>query len=536
MKNFFIGLFIFIVTAVSIYGCAEAKEEKRTFQGLIGAYYGNDDFTRIKESEILRSLEQDWTEETGHGDNWSGVWEGMLRIPADKEIKFILEATKWTQLEIGSHSMSAGGENGKLTELSLASTDTEAVPIKLSYRHAGGEGSFKVSWQWQGRQSEIIPNKFIYFTEDQALAWNWIPEPDIKEIDFSQFAKPKSEHIIVYYEDGRFCGWPANNGIWSWGDEIAVGFTLGFYKENILHHSVDRSKPSKSVIARSIDGGQSWKLEDPQNYFDEGSDIKNLDTPIQFSHPDFAFRSSGRKFRFSYDRGTTWHGPHEFPSFNRQKLTSRTDYIINGDKDCHFFLSTFDDQVQARLQDHTFCVRTIDGGQTFEFLSWIGEPKNVRAVMPSSIRLSDSHLLTAMRMRFDEKFKDKPSLGNNWIDVYESRDNGKTWRFLSKVAETDMGKHNGNPPSMVLLKDGRICVTWGYRAVPYGIRAKISTDQGKSWGEELHLRDDGREFDLGYTRSVQREDGKIVTIYYISTEEHYEQHIAATIWDPDVMM
>lgn len=45
---------------------------------------------------------------------------------------------------------------------------------------------------------------------------------------------------------------------------------------------------------------------------------------------------------------------------------------------------------------------------------------------------------------------------------------------------------------------------------------------------------DGREFDLGYTRSVQREDGKIVTIYYISTEDNYEQHIEATIWDPDV--
>jgi len=173
---------------------------------------------------------------------------------------------------------------------------------------------------------------------------------------------------------------------------------------------------------------------------------------------------------------------------------------------------------------------------TFDFLSWIGEPKNVRAVMPSSIRLSETHLITSIRRRFDEEIKDKPRLGNNWIDVYESKDNGKIWQFLSKVADTDMGKRNGNPPSMVKLKDGRICVTWGYRTVPYGIRAKISHDQGKTWGKELHLRDDGREFDLGYTRTVQRTDGKIVTIYYISTEENYEQHIAATIWDPDVML
>ena len=42
-----------------------------------------------------------------------------------------------------------------------------------------------------------------------------------------------------------------------------------------------------------------------------------------------------------------------------------------------------------------------------------------------------------------------------------------------------------------------------------------------------------RTFDFGYTRSVQRPDGKIVTIYYYTTEENHEQYIAATIWDPD---
>ena len=39
-------------------------------------------------------------------------------------------------------------------------------------------------------------------------------------------------HTEVYYEAGRFAGWPANNGIWSWGNEIVVGFSLGYYKEN----------------------------------------------------------------------------------------------------------------------------------------------------------------------------------------------------------------------------------------------------------------------------------------------------------------
>jgi len=37
----------------------------------------------------------------------------------------------------------------------------------------------------------------------------------------------KAEHLEVYRQPGRFAGWPANYGIWSWGKEIVVSFTLG---------------------------------------------------------------------------------------------------------------------------------------------------------------------------------------------------------------------------------------------------------------------------------------------------------------------
>ena len=28
-----------------------------------------------------------------------------------------------------------------------------------------------------------------------------------------------AQHRFVYKEPGRFAGWPANGGIWHWGDE-----------------------------------------------------------------------------------------------------------------------------------------------------------------------------------------------------------------------------------------------------------------------------------------------------------------------------
>ena len=53
------------------------------------------------------------------------------------------------------------------------------------------------------------------------------------------------ENVIVYKEKDRFAGWPANNGIWSWGDEIVVGFTLGWHDdESRRGHPIDRDKPS----------------------------------------------------------------------------------------------------------------------------------------------------------------------------------------------------------------------------------------------------------------------------------------------------
>ena len=61
-------------------------------------------------------------------------------------------------------------------------------------------------------------------------------------------------HVDVYREPGRFGGWPANHGIWSWGNEILVGFSQGHYKERGLRHHFDPEKPERHLLARSLDG------------------------------------------------------------------------------------------------------------------------------------------------------------------------------------------------------------------------------------------------------------------------------------------
>ena len=345
-------------------------------------------------------------------------------------------------------------------------------------------------------------------------------------------------NVIVYQEAGRFCGWPANHGIWAWGDEILVGFERAHYQVQEQEHSIRRDLPSEMRFARSLDGGETWRLEEaapltmgrPSAITTTQENSIPLTQAIRFDHPDFVMKALGHQFILSYDRGKQWQGPFSFPDFGKE-LTARTDYIVTGPESCLIFLAAVEPAVQARLKDRAFCIHTADAGNSFQQRGYIaGEPITVRSVMPSTVRGSRGQLISALRRRFDTQVGDD-LVQSCWIDVCHSSDEGHTWEFLSKVGDT--GEHNGNPPSLIRLRDGRLCAAYGVRRAPFGIRAKLSSDDGHTWGEEIMLRTDARTWDIGYPRMVQRTDGKIFTTYYYTTAGNPEQHIAATIWDPN---
>jgi len=339
------------------------------------------------------------------------------------------------------------------------------------------------------------------------------------------------KHVIVCKEPGRFAGWPANNGVaLIWGDEIVFGFVLGWYKPSDKSHSIDGSKRSEHLQGRSTDGGETWTIE-KCNYIRQ--DRRAVPSPggINYAHPDFAMRVGGNRFFISYDRARSWDGPFTFTPMGL-KLSSRTDYMVVGEKECLLFLSATLPEVNgSNHQDRAFMARTKDGGKTFQLVSWLtGDPVKIRSVMPSTVRTSPARLVTITRRKVRNLETRKYS---NWLEASVSQDNGESWKYLCKVADTDRGEENGNPPALVRLRDGRLAVAYGYRSTPLGMRAKISKDGGVTWGDEIVLRDDGGRWDLGYPRMVQRADGKLVTIYYYNTPQEPEPYIAATIWDPN---
>jgi hypothetical protein len=224
------------------------------------------------------------------------------------------------------------------------------------------------------------------------------------------------------------------------------------------------------------------------------------------------------RFYTSTDRCRTWQGPYEFVVETYDKIAARTDYIIRGTHDCIMFGS------MAKANDHegrVFCAETKDGGLTWEPIARIGPEPEGYIIMPSTVRLDRKAYLTALR------HKDTTKPGS--IDTYLSEDAGHTWHSLGEAAPNIGG---GNPPSLVALHDGRLALIYGYRAIPYGVRARLSSDRGRTWSGEIVLRDDALTGDLGYPRSVQRPDGKVVSIYYFNGPTDSDRTIQATIWKP----
>jgi hypothetical protein len=174
------------------------------------------------------------------------------------------------------------------------------------------------------------------------------------------------EHLVVYEQPGRFGGWPANNGLWAWGNEILVGLTAAHYlKQDIDKHQIDRSKPGVAAFGRSRDGGKTWSLEQPAEFHAGAAATSDLREPLDFSSPGFAMTiRSGRPNSLLYhssDRGHTWKGPYRFPLFGQPGIDARTDYLVNGRRDCLAFLTA---SKANGKEGRVICVRTRDGGLT----------------------------------------------------------------------------------------------------------------------------------------------------------------------------
>ena len=352
-------------------------------------------------------------------------------------------------------------------------------------------------------------------------------------------------HTVVADLPGMFCGWCANEGGWSWDNELLVGFVAKAFKDRgdtVDGHNAVKEASEFHYLARSTDRGRHWQIE-AASEFDHAEE--QIPVPFEtfargegmdFTSPGFALRCRENLFWYSHDRGATWSGPVQFPRFDSE-ITARTDYIVSGDS-CYIFLSA-----KNKHQDRAFTVLATNRGRTMVNLGWIAplyldslagrdmspgidvqSDRTTRSVMPSTVLTADGRFITALRRKVSLD-DDRPY---NWIACYESTDNCRTWRYLSFVAQTDTGTRNGNPPALALSDDGKLLVCYGSRREPYGICIRASDDNGASWQLPVALRSDGRSWDLGYPQLFHTGKRYFVAVYYIATKTDRKQRIEAT--------
>ena len=162
-------------------------------------------------------------------------------------------------------------------------------------------------------------------------------------------------------------------------------------------------------------------------------------------------------------------------------------------------------------------IRSDDRGETWYHYSVMGldAAREKNYLEPGIYRTESGRLVGLFRTQTDYT---KP--GVDFDDTYlnlhiaVSGDNGKTFGPVQEIE----GLWGSSPFHALRLQSGRVLVTYGYRRAPYGIRARLCNSEltDLAGAEELILRDDGPNGDLGYPNAIQLDNGDILVTYYIS--------------------
>jgi hypothetical protein len=146
-----------------------------------------------------------------------------------------------------------------------------------------------------------------------------------------------------------------------------------------------------------------------------------------------------------------------------------------------------------------FVVRSRDSGRSWDRPSEVARRDGSEFEEPSLIQLPSGRLLTLMRDN-----------GTRHLHQCVSDDEGRSW---SAPRGLPIG---GYPPHLLLLPDGRVLCTYGWRQPDFGIRAVLSADGGETWDTDrtIRIRGDLPNKDLGYPCTLLDADGSLFTVYY----------------------
>ncbi|MCC7163530.1 MAG: exo-alpha-sialidase [Anaerolineae bacterium] len=179
-----------------------------------------------------------------------------------------------------------------------------------------------------------------------------------------------------------------------------------------------------------------------------------------------------------------------------------------------------------------FLIRSDDKGLNWEHWSTIAFDAAgiISFSEPALGRMGDGTLVAMMRVMHQPHRKHQ----RMWMAY--SRNEGESW---SQPEATNLW---GFPADLILLQDGRMLCTYGYRREPYSVRGCISND-GIHWdvANEFVIREGGTApveaepnwyWHIGYPTSLQLKDGSMLTVDHRWTSEApYVQYVVGVRWE-----
>jgi hypothetical protein len=334
------------------------------------------------------------------------------------------------------------------------------------------------------------------------------------------------KHGIVYSNPLHFAGWPANHGAWQWGDEFLVGFMRGPYSHSGRMHKI--KEPFERVLYRSMDGGATWHDNIVNTNFNgtmvlpEKPSVLSTDCIRVCGVYDTGGDYTDEKgcFYLSTNYGFFWYGPYYFNGLELpedQINTSRTRQLGR-----LLFMSAGQQSLWGT--DYTFVMQ--HNGDKFERVGTVCED-HARAVMPAVARLDDKIYCVVRRRETIRRA--------GWLDCFVSSDEARTWSYHSFVDDT--GSHNGNPPALLALPDESILCTYGNRdyGEMRGARLYPKSQQPRWHTFQIRPSESNSSVDIGYPQLFLRSDGTAICVYYWTSDQLPQQHIAWTEIEPDAV-
>jgi hypothetical protein len=138
---------------------------------------------------------------------------------------------------------------------------------------------------------------------------------------------------------------------------------------------------------------------------------------------------------------------------------------------------------------------------------------------PHAVQAPDGRIIVHIRNHSEQD--------TSYILQSESNDGGKTFSVPRSTGLL------GLPAHLLALRDGRLLTTYGYRVPPYGNRASISDDGGRTWGEPMILDEKPGARDLGYPSTVELGDGRLLSAWYEKLPEMTLASVRAAHWRLD---